>query len=83
MMDNPAGIFNDILITAMRVSTENERIRSIFERSGVILNDDMTVKEIEGDPMNTLSVLMSNLSEMAVVKISAKQVIRQAGITLK
>jgi len=83
MMNDPAGIFNGILETAMRVSTENERIRSIFERSGVILNDDMTVKEIEGDPMNTLSVLMSNLSEMAVVKISAKQVIRQAGITLK
>lgn len=83
MTNNFTDIFNKILETAMRVSSERERIKSIFEKSGITLNQDMRVKEIEGDHMETLLKLMTNLSEMAVVKISAKQVIRHAGITLR
>lgn len=72
-------LMNNILDTALKVSTEKSRISAAFRKSGVEVTEEMKVGEITGDPQEALTALMSNLTEMAVVKIAAKQVIRRSG----
>jgi len=71
-----------ILDTALKVSAKQDQIKDVFEKSGISVKSDMTVGGVDGDATDALRNLMSNLSSMAVVKISAKQVIRKAGINL-
>ncbi|MBI3794010.1 MAG: hypothetical protein HY280_04680 [Nitrospinae bacterium] len=79
---NPKAIIEEILDTAQKLSLEKDRIRAIFQKSGVTLDGGMKVSAIAGDPMAVLKTLMDNLAEMAVVKISAKQIIRKVGINI-
>ncbi len=75
-------VIEQILETALQVSSEKDRLKAIFEKSGISISDDMKVSGINGDSIAVMATLMSNLAEMAVVKISAKQIIRKGGITL-
>jgi len=79
---NPKAIIEEILDTAQKLSLEKDRIKGIFQKSGVTLDGNMKVSAIAGDPLAVLKSLMDNLAEMAVVKISAKQIIRKAGLSL-
>lgn len=79
---NLSAVIEEILATAMKVTVERERLAVAFKISGINLNADMRVTGINGDPSVALEKLMQNLSELAVVKISAKQVIRRAGLNL-
>jgi len=75
-------VIAEILDTAQKVSTEKDKIKAIFEKSGVTVSGDMKVGGVNGDALAVLKNLMSNLTEMAVVKISAKQVVRKAGLSI-
>jgi hypothetical protein len=75
-------VVGEILDTGLKLSTEKDRIKNIFVKSGVGVTGDMKVDRIDGDPMVVLKKLMDNLTEMAVLKINAKQIIRKAGITI-
>lgn len=79
---NPKAIIEEILDTAQKLSLEKDRIKGIFQKSGVALDGNMKVASISGDPLAVLKTLMDNLAEMAVVKISAKQIIRKAGLSI-
>lgn len=79
---NPHAVIEEILATALKVTVERERLAVAFKISGINLDADMRVTAINGDPLIALKKLMQNLSDLAVVKISAKQVIRRAGLTL-
>lgn len=76
------AVIEEILATALKVTLERERLAVAFKISGIGVDADMRVTAINGDPRIALKTLMQNLSEFAVVKISAKQVIRRAGLTL-
>lgn len=80
-MDTKSAI-EEILNTSLKLSTEKERIRNIFVKSGIKVTGDMKVGGMDGDIYDVLRKLMENLTEMAVLKINAKQVIRKAGITI-
>ncbi len=79
---NTRAVIEEILATALKVTLERERLAVAFKISGISLDADMRITGINGDPQIALKTLMHNLSELAVVKISAKQVIRRAGLTL-
>ncbi len=79
---NYRAVIDEILATALKVTLEKEQLAAIFKKSGINLDADMRVTVIRGDHKAALVALMQNLSELAVVKISAKQVIRRAGLTL-
>lgn len=79
---NPKAVIEEILDTAQKLSLEKDRIRNIFTKSGVVLDGGMKVSAVSGDPLAVLKALMDNLAEMAVVKISAKQIIRKAGLSI-
>ncbi|MBI3580956.1 MAG: hypothetical protein HY098_02590 [Nitrospinae bacterium] len=79
---NRKQVIQEILDSAQKLSLEKERIRGIFQKSGVVVDFDMRVTAVNGDPTAVIKVLMDNLTEMAVVKISAKQVLRRAGLTI-
>lgn len=79
---SPRAVIEEILATALKLTLEREKLAVAFKISGISLDADMRVTGINGDPQTALKRLMQNLSELAVVKISAKQVIRRAGITL-
>ncbi len=79
---NPRVVLEEILHTALKVSLEKERILAIFERSGIHVDGQMHIVNIAGEPLAAIKSLMNNLSELAVVKISAKQIIRKAGLTI-
>lgn len=79
---NPRAVIEEILATALKLTLEREKLAVVFKISGISLDADMHVTGINGDPQIALKRLMQNLSELAVVKISAKQVIRRAGMTL-
>jgi len=79
---NTEQVFQEIMDMGQKVSVETDRIKKIFEKSGIEVNSEMKISGINGDPVVTLKTLMDNLSEMAVVKISAKQVIRKSGISV-
>lgn len=81
-MVNPKAVIEEILATGLKVSLERERLAVIFQKSGIRLDAEMRIAEISGDPLIALKSLMRNLSDLAVVKISAKQVVRRAGLTL-
>jgi hypothetical protein len=81
-MMNPKAIIEEILDTAQKLSLEKDRIKGIFQKSGITLDGGMKVSAIAGDPLAALKTLMDNLAEMAVVKISAKQIIRKAGLSI-
>lgn len=66
----------------MKLTLEREKLAVAFKISGINLDADMRVTSINGDPLAALERLMRHLSELPVVKISAKQVIRRAGLTL-
>ena len=76
------NVIEQILGTALKVSTEKEQVIELFDKAGIMARDDGTVTLIKGDHMDALRTLMEKLSAMAVVKISAKQVLRKAGIKL-
>ncbi len=76
------AVIEEILATALKVTNERERLSVAFKISGINLDADMRITDINGDPQKALQRLMHNLSELAVVKISAKQIIRRAGLTL-
>ncbi|MBI3582536.1 MAG: hypothetical protein HY096_01130 [Nitrospinae bacterium] len=75
-------VVGEILDTGLKLSTEKDRIKNIFVKSGVKVTGDMKVEGVDGDAINVLKKLMDNLTEMAVLKINAKQIIRKAGITI-
>lgn len=77
----PEIVLQDILDMAQKVSVEANRIKNIFEKSGIPVSDDMKIGDTKGNGMILLKNLMNNLTEMAVVKISAKQVIRKSGLS--
>lgn len=79
---NPRAVIEEVLATALKVTLEKERLAIIFQKSGIGLNAEMRITDISGDPLVALKALMRNLSGLAVVKISAKQVVRRAGLTL-
>ncbi len=79
---NTRAVIEEILAIALKVTLERERLAAVFTKSGINLDADMRMTVIKGDHMAALKALMQNLSELAVVKISAKQVIRRAGLTL-
>lgn len=82
MTMNLTRVIQEILDSAQKLSLEKDRIRGIFQKSGVVVDADMRVSAVSGDPTDVLKALMDNLSEMAVVKISAKQVLRRAGLSI-
>ncbi|MBI5749530.1 MAG: hypothetical protein HZA00_10430 [Nitrospinae bacterium] len=75
-------VVGEILDTGLKLSTEKDRIKNIFVKSGVKVTGDMKVEGVDGDAISVLKKLMDNLTEMAVLKINAKQIIRKAGITI-
>lgn len=75
-------VIAEIFETALKVSVEKDRVKSIFEKSGIAIGADMKISFIHGDHTEALGRLMGNLSEMAVVKISAKQIIRKSGLAI-
>jgi hypothetical protein len=79
---NRTQVIQEILDSAQKLSLEKDRIRGIFQKSGVMVDANMRVSAVNGDPTAVLKALMDNLSEMAVVKISAKQVLRRAGMSI-
>lgn len=79
---NPKQVIQEMLDAAQKLSSEKDRIRGIFQKSGVVVDVNLRVSAVDGDPMAVLKVLMDNLTEMAVVKISAKQVLRRAGLSI-
>ncbi|MBF0274438.1 MAG: hypothetical protein HQK84_04310 [Nitrospinae bacterium] len=78
---DPKLVIAEILETAFKLSMEKDKIKEIFEKSGVTISDNKAVG-VNGDSMDVLKQLMTNLSAMAVIKISAKQIIRKAGLNL-
>ncbi len=76
------SVIGEILDTGLKLSTEKDRIKDIFVKSGIIVTGDMKVGGVNGDPLAALKKLMDSLTEMAVLKINAKQIIRKAGITI-
>ncbi|MBI5178480.1 MAG: hypothetical protein HZA04_04400 [Nitrospinae bacterium] len=79
---NPKAVIEEILDTAQKLSLEKDRIKGIFQKSGINVDGNGKVASVNGDPLAALKSLMDNLSEMAVVKISAKQIVRKAGLTI-
>lgn len=79
---NTRAIIEEILAMALKLTLEREKLAVAFKISGISLDADLRVTGISGDPQIALKRLMQNLSELPVVKISAKQVIRRAGLTL-
>ncbi len=75
-------VIQEMLDSAQKLSLEKDRIRGIFQKSGVVVDDNMRVSAVNGDPQAVLKALMDNLTEMAVVKISAKQVLRRNGLSI-
>ena len=75
-------VVGEILDMGLKLSTEKDRIKNIFVKSGVKVTGDMKVEGVDGDAISVLKKLMDNLTEMAVLKINAKQIIRKAGITI-
>ena len=78
---DPKDVISEILETSFKLSKEEERIIEIFKNSGVKI-DDGVVTGVDGEAKIVLRSLMDNLSAMAVIKISAKQIIRKSGISL-
>lgn len=79
---NRIQVIQEMLDSAQKLSLEKDRIRGIFQKSGVVVDANMRVSTVNGDPTAVLKALMDNLTEMAVVKISAKQVLRRAGLSI-
>ena len=72
------GLLDQILETALKISTEKESLLDAFKKSGITVGEDYHVTEIAETDEETLEKLMVNLTKLPVVKISAKQVIRKA-----
>ena len=64
-------VVGEILDTGLKLSTEKDRIKNIFVKSGVKVTGDMKVEGVDGDAISVLKKLMDNLTEMAVLKINA------------
>lgn len=74
-------VISEILETSFKLSMEKDRILEIFKKSGVVIDGEEVVG-VDGEAKTVLKSLMENLSAMAVIKISAKQIIRKSGLSL-
>lgn len=70
-----------ILITALKLTQDEEKLVTLLTDTGISLNEDLSLHSIDGLPTEVLKKLMVNLTQLPVVKISAKQIIRKSGLT--
>ena len=77
-------VIASMLETSLKLSLERERIRGIFTRTGILVSDEFGVTGVkkDHDPLMVLRELMDNLSEMPVLKIASKQILRKSGINI-
>ena len=55
-------VVGEILDTGLKLSTEKDRIKNIFVKSGVKVTGDMKVEGVDGDAISVLKKLMDNFA---------------------
>ncbi len=82
---NYKEIIEEMLTTGMMLSMEKERIKNLFSNAGIEIDGRNQVVRIpeEESPEETIKNLMDQLSEMPVIKISSKQVLRKHKLSIR
>lgn len=72
----------EILDVAKKLTPKKDEVENVFNSSGIKVSGDLAFISFNGSPESCTQSLMTNLSAMPVVKISAKRIFRDAGITV-
>lgn len=71
----------EILGSIRKLTTSKALVMSIFESSGIIIDDRLLLVSLTGNAEACLSSLMDKLSLMPSIKISAERIFRRLGLT--
>ncbi|MBI5427818.1 MAG: hypothetical protein HZA02_06005 [Nitrospinae bacterium] len=72
----------EILDTAKKLTPQKTEVENIFQSAGIKVTGDLAFVSFNGNPESCVKTLMEKLSAMPVVKISAKRIFRDGGITV-
>jgi hypothetical protein len=72
----------EILDVAKKLTPKKEEVESIFNSAGIKVSGDLAFIAFNSSPESCAKALMDKLSAMPVVKISAKRIFRDGGITV-
>lgn len=71
----------EILDSAKKLTPDKAQVESLFQASGIKVDGNLAFIAFNGNPDGCVKALMDKLSAMPVVKISAKRILRNEGIT--
>ena len=73
-------VIEQIIETAIKLTQDQKKFISLFQNTGIQVNKNLSIQSINGSAQAALKKLMKNLTQMPVIKICAKQIIRKSGL---